>query len=145
MFVKKNSKFTIYSKLRYSSKLSRNSGGWERRAYISPAFFDCPSNSLVYSLGRLGLEYTDCIPSRRRWIHPHPKKSNVLRTTLNWIWWWGSNYGNLGNMEYSFIAITTWFTLMRSGSTFRTNTLGNGITPPYPTNSGLNRTTTIVL
>ena len=33
--------------------------------------------------------------------------TNVLGAILNWIWWWGSSPGALGNVEYPFIAITT--------------------------------------
>ena len=31
--------------------------------------------------------------------------------TLNYIWWWGSNSGDLESVEYTFIAIRPRFTL----------------------------------
>ena len=43
--------------------------------------------------------------------------SRVLGMTLNCIWWRGTSYGTLGNVEYPFIAITPRSTLTRSGST----------------------------
>ena len=35
-----------------------------------------------------------------------------LDMTLNWIWWWGSNSGVLGIVEYFFVAITFRSTLI---------------------------------
>ena len=43
--------------------------------------------------------------------------SSSLLLLLNCIWWRGTNYGALGNVEYPFIAITPRSTLTRSGST----------------------------
>ena len=51
-----------------------------------------------------------------REVRPLPTLS-VLVMTLNCICWWGSGPGALGNMEYSFIAITPRTTLTWSGST----------------------------
>ena len=61
------------------------------------------------------LEYTGYIPHSLQ-------KSNTLITQikgvlyirLNWIWWWGFSSGDLGNVEYSFIAITPSSTLTQS-------------------------------
>ena len=33
-------------------------------------------------------------------------KRDILTMTLDYIWWWGSSSGDLGNMKQSFIAIT---------------------------------------
>ena len=41
----------------------------------------------------------------------------TLGITLNIIWWWGSSSRDRGSVEYSFIAITPWFTKTRSGRT----------------------------
>ena len=41
----------------------------------------------------------------RRVIAPW-KKGSVLCITLNCIWWWGSNSGDMGSVRYLFIAIT---------------------------------------
>ena len=52
------------------------------------------------------VEYANCISAM-----------SVLDMTLNGIWWWGSSPEALGNVEYSFIAITPRSTLTLSGST----------------------------
>ena len=42
----------------------------------------------------------------------------VLDMTLNWIWWWGSSNGILGDEECFLIAITRRFSLIWSDSTY---------------------------
>ena len=46
---------------------------------------------------------------------PFAKKCPDMTLT---IWWWGSKSKTLGNVEYPFIAITSTFTLTRTGSTY---------------------------
>ena len=45
-----------------------------------------------------------------------PQKGSILHMKLNCIWWWGSNSGDLGSVEYPFIAITPRSILTQSGS-----------------------------
>ena len=48
-----------------------------------------------------------------RWLYPLQKhktltqKRDVQNMILNCIWWWGSSSGDLGNVEYTFIANAT--------------------------------------
>ena len=44
-------------------------------------------------------------------------RTNSLDMILNWILLWGSNPGVLRNLEYPFIGITSWFTLIKSCNT----------------------------
>ena len=37
--------------------------------------------------------------------HSTNKKVDILRMTLNGIWWWDSKFGDLESVEYSFIEI----------------------------------------
>ena len=60
------------------------------------------------------VEYTDCISADGV---KHPIKC-VLDMTLKWIWWWGIGPGVLGNVEYTFIAITPRSTQLRRNSTY---------------------------
>ena len=46
------------------------------------------------------------------------KIKDVLNITINYILWRGSSSGDLGGMDYSFIAITSRFSLNLSGSIY---------------------------
>ena len=48
--------------------------------------------------------------------HIHSRKKGVLRIALNYIWWWGTNSGDLWRVQYRFTAITPRSTLTPSGS-----------------------------
>ena len=62
----------------------------------------------------VGLESADYILLTRDKLPPTQK--GVLAMTLNCIWWWRSSSGDLGTMEYPFIAITLRSNLTWSGS-----------------------------
>ena len=56
------------------------------------------------------VEYTDCFSTKR--LDPHPNEFPRYDST---IWWWGpSNAGAVGNVEYSYIDITTRSSLAQS-------------------------------
>ena len=57
----------------------------------------------------VGLRICWPYPLRRGKILP---KRCVLGMTLNWIWQWDSNFGYLGSVKYSFIAIILLATLI---------------------------------
>ena len=52
-------------------------------------------------------------------------KRSVLGMTLNFIWWWGSNFQTPGNIKYPLIAITLRSTLTRSGCTHKGSIYGS--------------------
>ena len=68
-------------------------------------------SDLFVQLGR-GLEYADCIPYRGVW----PPLQKGVFWVWHCIWRSGSRPGALGNVEYTFIAITPRPTLTRSDS-----------------------------
>ena len=75
----------------------------------------------IYSSCQWGLEYADWFLCR--WLRS-PNQIGV-----SWIgycvWWWGSSSGDLVCVEYSFIAITLRFTLIRSNNTFLSSIYGS--------------------
>ena len=61
------------------------------------------------------VQYTDCIFADGYELRA---LMSVLGMTLNCIWWLGSSTGNLGNLEYCFIAITSRSPLIRNSSSW---------------------------
>ena len=62
----------------------------------------------------VAVEYTDHISAEGSDLS---LPTRVFDMTLSCIWCWGSSSGALGNVKYSFIAITPRYTLNWSGST----------------------------
>ena len=48
------------------------------------------------------------------WVWNPTHKRSVLCMTLNYVWWWGSCFGNLVSVEYVFISTTPGSTLIQN-------------------------------
>ena len=89
--------------------------GLMSRYCIWLTYYFCPTQCAPF---QWGWEYADCISSTEvRTLRTPLKKIGVLSITLNCIWWWGSNSGNVEKFENSLIVITPKSTLPWNVST----------------------------